>query len=123
MSEQVQLVTGEAPRADGSGDSGGGSVANIEKHLKRPIEQIDEADFSEVPTCGRSSRLIGRYIKNRQDGARNHSVPVEDRPRAILLRLEDTPATPSNLERMREQVRLLNRRLADSDTPFRLRVV
>ena len=98
-------------------------MANIEKHLKHPMEQIDQADFSEVPTCRRSSHLIGQYIKNRQDGARNHVFPVEDRPLAIVLRLEDTPATPPNLERIRERVRALNRRLANSGTPFRLRVV
>ncbi|MEO8341690.1 MAG: hypothetical protein ABI604_18635 [Nitrospirota bacterium] len=122
MTEQVQLVTGE-PLRGGSGDSDGGIVANIEKHLKHPMEQIDQADFSEVPTCGRSSRLIGHYIKNREDGARNHVLPVEERPQAILFRLDHTPATPPNLERLRERVRALNRRLADSGTPFRLRVV
>lgn len=122
MSEQVQLVTGEVSR-DGSGDSGGGIVANIEKHLKQLNEQVDQADSSEVPTCERSSHLIGHYIKNRRDGARNHILPVEERPRAILLRLEDTPATPPNLERIRKRVRALNRRLADLGTPFRLQVI
>ncbi len=98
-------------------------MANVEKHQKHPMEQIDRADFSEVPTRGRSSRLIGRYIKNRQDRVRNHVLPAEKRPQAILLRLEDTPAAPTNMERIRERVRSLNRRLADSGTPFRLRVV
>jgi hypothetical protein len=98
-------------------------VANIEKHPKPPMEQIDQADFSAVPTCARSSHLIGQYIKNRQDGGHRHIPGVEDRTRAIIMRLEDVPATPHNLERMRERVRLLNRRLADSGAPFRLRVV
>lgn len=41
----------------------------------------------------------------------------------IVLRLEDLPATPRNLERIRQQVEYLNRRLALSGTPFRLRVI
>lgn len=42
---------------------------------------------------------------------------------AVILRLEDLPATPGNVERIRERVRQLNRQLADSGTPFRLRVI
>jgi len=99
MSEPMQLVTKET-RSKGSGDSGGGIVANIEQNTRHPIEQIE-----------------------RQNGIRNHVRPVEERPRAILLRLEDTPATPRNLESITERVRALNRRLADSGAPFRLRVV
>ncbi|HOK45900.1 MAG TPA: hypothetical protein PLA43_10880 [Bryobacteraceae bacterium] len=49
--------------------------------------------------------------------------PVEFPPRGIILRLEDLPATPVNLERIRERVRLLNLRLLESGTPFRLRVI
>jgi hypothetical protein len=55
---------------------------------------------------------------------RNGRGPAgEDRTRPVILRLEDLPATPSNLERIRERVRLLNCRLAASGTPFRLRVI
>jgi hypothetical protein len=100
----------------------GGTVANIEKHLKNPMEQIDQADFSGVPTCARAAHLIGRYIKNHQDVGRGR-VSAEGRPRPVILRLEDVRATPRNLERIRERVRLLNRMLADSGTPFRLRIV
>jgi hypothetical protein len=47
----------------------------------------------------------------------------QGRPRAMLLRLEQMPATPSNFERIRERVRQINQRLADAGAPFRLRVV
>ncbi|MCL5743840.1 MAG: hypothetical protein M1541_07910 [Acidobacteria bacterium] len=97
-------------------------MANIEKHLKRPMDQIDQADFSGVPTCARAPHLIGRYIKNRKNDGRSR-VSGEERPQPVILRLENLPATPRNLERIRERVRLLNRLLADSGTPFRLRVV
>ncbi len=96
-------------------------MANIEKHPKQPLEQIDQADFSGVPMHARAAHLIGRYIKNRQSDGRGHAR--EEGARSVILRLEDLPATRSNLERIRERVRLLNRRLAASGTPFRLRVI
>src|SRR5574340_1730144 len=98
----------------------GGTVANIEKHPKHPLEQLEQADFSAVPTHARAAHLIGRYIKNQQTDGFSRSG--EERTRTVILRLEDLPATPSNLARIRERVRLLNRRLAASGTPFRLRV-
>jgi hypothetical protein len=73
----------------------GGTVANIEKHQKQPMEQIEDA-----------VHLGGR----------------DNRGHPVILRLEDLPATPHNLERIRERVRLLNQRLAASGTPLRLRV-
>ena len=97
-------------------------MANIEKHPKHPTEQMDQADSSGVPTCARAAHLIGRYIKNRQSDGRGR-MPGEERARPVILRFEDLPATPRNLDRIRERVRVLNRRLADSGTPFRLRVV
>lgn len=98
-------------------------MANTEKRPKRPMEQIGQADAGAVPTCARASRLVGQHVKNRRNGGRSHSHGVEDRMRAVILRLEDLPATPRNLRRIRERVRQLNRRLADSGAPFRLRVV
>lgn len=109
MPEQMQLVK----------RSPGGTVANIEKHLKPTTAQIDHADSSAVPTRARASHLIGRYIKNRQNDGRHR----DDGTQPMILRLEDLPATPHNLERIRERVRLLNQRLAASGTPLRLRVV
>ena len=110
MPEQMQLVKG----------SSGGTVANIEKHLKPTMEQIDNADSSAVPTCARASHLIGRYTKNRENDGTGKR---HDGAQPMILRLEDLPATPHNLERIRERVRLLNQRLAASGTPLRLRVV
>ncbi len=96
-------------------------MANIEKHPKHSLEQIDEADFSGVPTHARSAHLIGRYIKNQQSDSRGRTREV--RPGPVIVRLEDLPATPGNRERIRARVRLLNRHLAASGTPFRLRVI
>ncbi len=98
-------------------------MANIEKHPKHPIEQIDEADSSLVPTCARSPRLVGRYIKNRLGGFRSLTPQAQKQNGATIIRLETLPATPGNVERIQERVRELNRRLAESGTPFRLRVV
>jgi hypothetical protein len=98
-------------------------VANTEKRPKHPMEQIDQADAGALPACARASRLVGQRIENRRNGGRSHMPGGEDRMRAVILRLEDLPATPRNLRRIRERVRQLNRRLADSGAPFRLRVV
>ena len=97
-------------------------MANIEKHPKHPLEQLEQPDFSAVPTHARATHVIGPYIKNHQSDGRGR-IPGEERTRPVILRLEDLPATPGNIERIRERVRLLNRRLAASGTPFRLRVI
>jgi hypothetical protein len=100
-----------------------GTVANLEKHPKRPIEQVEQADFSDVPMHARSPHVLGSYIKNRPDNVRGRvSVPEHEAP-AVILRLEDVPATRRNVERIRERIRLLNRQLAASGTPFRLRMI
>lgn len=98
-------------------------MASIEKHPKQPVEQIDQADFSAVPTRARGSHLVGQYIKNGQNNAGRHRPAGEDRARTFIFRIEDLPASPGNLERMRKRVSRLNRRLAESGTPFRVRVV
>lgn len=98
-------------------------MTNIEKHPKATVEQIDQADASSVPTRARASHLVGRRIKNRHNDGRARLPGEEDRLRPVILRLEDLPATPHNLERIRERVRILNRQLAAAGTPFRLRVV
>lgn len=97
-------------------------MANLEKHLKHPLEQMDQADSSGIPTHARAAHLIGPYIKNHQSDGRGH-VSGNEHAQPVILRLEDLPATPSNLARIRERIRLLNRRLAASGTPIRLRVV
>ncbi len=98
-------------------------MANIEKHPKPTVEQIDQADSSAVPTRARASHLIGHYIKNRQNDGRGRLFGNEHGTYPVILRLEDLPATPGNLERIRERVRILNRQLAAAGTSFRLRVV
>ena len=98
-------------------------MTNIEKHPKQTMEQIDQADFSAVPTRARASHLIGQYIENGQNSAGRHLPTGEDRAASFILRFEDLPAIPDNVERMRDRVRQLNRRLAESGAPFRFRLV
>ncbi len=97
-------------------------MANKEKHPKGTIDEIDQADSSMVPTCARASHLVGEYIKNHQEQVRRPAPGVDERTRAFILRFKNIPATPTNLERLRERVRLLNRRLSIANAPFRLRV-
>jgi hypothetical protein len=63
---RVVLIEESFPTGARLSEIFGGTVANIEKHLKPTVEQIDQADSSAVPTCARASHLIGRYIKNHQ---------------------------------------------------------
>ena len=98
-------------------------MANIEKQQKQPMERIIDAGSSADPTCRRTSHLIGRYMTNQQNDGRVHLRGRDDPGQPIILRLEDLPATPRNLERIRERVRMLNQQLAASGTPLRLRVV
>lgn len=98
-------------------------MANIEKHPRSMIEEIDQADYSSVPTCARASHLVGRYTKGRERDHRGSLPGKEDRPKPVILRLENLQATPGNLERIRERIRTMNRQLADSEAPFRLRVI
>jgi hypothetical protein len=113
MPEQMQLVK----------QFSGGTVANIEKHQKQPMEQIVDAGSSGDPTRACASHLIGRYISNEQNDCRVQFYGREDRGQPVILRLENLPATPHNFKRIHERVRLLNQQLAASGMPFRLRVV
>ena len=88
-------------------------MTNIEKHPKQTLEQIDKADFSAVPTRARASHLIGQHIENGQNNAGRYQPTGEDRAASFILRFEDLPAIPDNVERMRDRVRQLNRRLAE----------
>jgi hypothetical protein len=103
-------------------DSLGEAMTNIEKRPKQTMEQIDQANFSAVPTCARASHLIGQYAENGQNKAGRHQPNGEDRAASFILRFEDLPASPGNIERMRERVRRLNRRLAESGAPFQFRL-
>ena len=77
-------------------------MANIEKHPKQTMEQLDRADFSAVPTCARASHLIGQYAENGQNKAGRHQPNGEDRAASFTLRFEDLPARPCciNLKRL-----------------------
>ena len=101
----------------------GGTVTNIEKDQKEQMEHIVEAGSSLEPTWARASHLIGRSTAIQQNDCRVHPNGTDDRGQPVIVRLEDLPATPHNLERIRERVRILNQQLAASGTPLRLRVV
>ncbi|MBV6433064.1 MAG: hypothetical protein IANPNBLG_03229 [Bryobacteraceae bacterium] len=96
-------------------------MANLEKHPKRAMEQLEMAE-SMVPACARAPRLIGQYTKNRRTygGARRGR---EGRTGEVILRIEDMPATPHNREAMRERVRAMNQQLEEAGVPFRLRMI
>ena len=98
-------------------------MADNEKHPKSTVEEINHGDSSAVSTRARTLHLNGRYIKNRQNECRTQPTADEERTHAVILRLDDLPATSHNLQRIRELVRRLNRQLAASGTPVRLRVV
>jgi hypothetical protein len=66
-------------------------MANIEKHPKQAMGQIDQADFSAVPTCARASHPIGQYAENGQNNAGRHQPTREDRAASFILRFEDLP--------------------------------
>lgn len=59
----------------------------------------------------------------RQNNGSGRRTGVEPEPQTIIVRLEDLPATPRNIERIRERVQLWNSRLESSETPFRLRMI
>ena len=86
------------------------------------LERLDKVEFSAVSRRARSPRLVGSFVKSLRNDVRGRTSEPEDETHAFILRL-DLPATSSNVERIRERVRLLNHRLAASGTPFRLRMV
>lgn len=98
-------------------------MANIEKHPKQTMKRIYQTDFDAVPTSRHESHPIGQDLENGDNTAAGHLPAAEDSATSFILRLEDLPASPDNLERVRERVRRLYRRLAESSAPFRVRVV
>ena len=56
-------------------------------------------------------------------GPQQHSDTREDPGQPFILRLDSVPATAENRSRIGERVRLLNRALEESGTPFRLRLL
>ena len=97
-------------------------MANLEKHIKLPTDQVTEADCTLVPTHARGAHIVGRYIKDRiaQQYSRGTLKPAVP---PFVLRLEGLPATPACLARIRRRVEDLNRQLQPSEVPVRLRVM
>ena len=76
------------------------------------MQLMEQAEPSVAPARAHAPHLM-----------RQHLPGVEDGRASFILRFEDLQANPENVERMRERVRHLSRRLAQSGAPFRLRLV
>jgi len=76
-------------------------------------------DRSWPPACGGAGHWSDQQTDTRQQSPESD----DDRPKAMVIRLENLPATAENLERLRERARRLNRQLAASAMPFRVRVL
>jgi hypothetical protein len=96
---------------------------NLEKHVKTPAEQLADAESSLVPTCARGTHLVDRYIKGRRVDQHNGRSAAGPEVPPFVLRLDQLPATPVSLERIRSRVEDINRQLRRSKVPFRLRMV
>ena len=96
---------------------------NLEKHVKTPAEQLADAESSLVPTCARGTHLVDRYIKGRRVDQHNGRGAAGPEVPPFVLRLDQLPATPVSLERIRSRVEDINRQLRRSKVPFRLRMV
>ena len=96
---------------------------NLEKHVKTPAEQLADAESSLVPTCARGTHLVDRYIKGRRVDQHNGRSAAGPEVPPFVLRLDQLPATPVSLERIRSRVEDSNRQLRRSKVPFRLRMV
>jgi len=98
-------------------------MTNIEKHEDDPEKRIDRANSSAVPRGAGAAPMVGSHASNQRNGGSARTGEPDGRPCGVILRFEDLRATRPNIERIRERVRLLNRHLAASGTPLRLRVV
>ena len=96
---------------------------NLEKHVLTPAEQLADAESSLVPTCARGTHLVDRYIKGRRVDQHNGRSAAGPEVPPFVLRLDQLPATPVSLERIRSRVEDINRQLRRSKVPFRLRMV
>jgi hypothetical protein len=54
---------------------------------------------------------------------REENARAAQNPPAIVVRLREMPATPGNLDRIRNRVHELNRELAHAGAPFRVRLM
>jgi hypothetical protein len=107
-------------------------VANLEKHQKHLTEELEFADFSDVPTCARSSHLIGHYIKNRHktpgrklvagSSTRDMIAGVEGAANGVVLRLDSLPVTPAARKRLERRVADWNHEFSQCGVPVRFRM-
>ena len=70
--------------------------------------------------------MISRTVPfpSSENGGVNQKGSAEKgRLQGLVLRLDNVPETPENRARMSERVRLLNRALEESGTPFQLRLL
>ena len=72
---------------------------NLEKHVKRPVEEWMFADSSLVPSHTRSAHIIGHYIKDKTLRYAR-SYPNAVRPVPLLVRLEGLPTDDATRERI-----------------------
>ena len=91
-------------------------MTNISNREKVTEERIERVNSSAAP-------MVERYVRNHRNGGSPRTGKPHGRPLGVILRLEDLRATPPNIARIRERVRQLNRHLAASGAPLRLRVV
>lgn len=95
---------------------------NLEKHVKRPVEEWMFADSSLVPIHMRSAHIVGCYIKDkklRYAGSRPSAV----KPMPLLVRLEGLPTDDATRERIEHQIREANRQWRLADVHIRARIV
>ena len=96
-------------------------MENIEEYPDTSIERIDDkARANVVHRRVRTSQQPQEYLNGCYNDEQIQVAGDENRIAPFILRLEHVPATPRSLERMRDRVRILNRRLENSGTPFRL---
>jgi hypothetical protein len=95
---------------------------NLEKHVKRPVEQWMFADSSLVPSHTRSAHIIGHYIKDKKMRyARSYPNAVRRVP--LLVRLEGLPTDDATRERIERQIREANRQWRLANAHIRARMV
>lgn len=95
-------------------------MTNLEKNFEWGMKPMIHDAFDRVATNARSTHSIASQIKYRNDVPRRNSGEHLSPP--VILRL-DLPATANNVERIRERIRLLNRKLEASGTDLRLRMI
>jgi hypothetical protein len=95
-------------------------MANLEKHIKSPMQELAEADRSPIPTHMRSPRIIGCHIKIRRHYGQPRAVSGKH---PIPIRLNLKSAESDAVKTMRSRVAEINRSLRRLRMPFRLRLL